>query len=246
MIAKAEIILKNNDNLNLNYHCGSIFHGYIMDIVDYDYANFLHSSNLKPFSQNITKKDNQIIWTINTLNEESFEKILVPLLKDNIQSIFLKQKKNICIIEKKEIIYESSYNDFTKKYYLAERLSKYIKCKFETPTSFKSYNNYLIFPDLQLMYNSLMKKYDANTNCFSIYDKEVLQELVICSKIIEYKLKSSEFCLEKTKIHSFSGEITIEINGNNTIKSLFYMLLHFGNFAGVGTKTALGMGKFSV
>lgn len=59
---------------------------------------------------------------------------------------------------------------------------------------------------------------------------------------MRYDLKSTTFSLEGVKIPSFIGKITIKITGTQTMANFAHMLFEFGEYAGVGIKTALGMG----
>ncbi|MBE7584012.1 CRISPR system precrRNA processing endoribonuclease RAMP protein Cas6 [Staphylococcus aureus] len=64
--------------------------------------------------------------------------------------------------------------------------------------------------------------------------------------IVDYKLKSTRFNLEKVKIPSFTGEIVFKIKGPLPFLQLTHFLLKFGEFSGSGMKTSLGMGKYSI
>ena len=87
-----------------------------------------------------------------------------------------------------------------------------------------------------------MNKFDSFAGNMSIKDEEVLNHLVRHTKLISYKLRSTFFHLEGIKIPSFTGEISIRINGPETLANLANLLIYFGNWAGVGIKTSLGMG----
>ena len=55
-----------------------------------------------------------------------------------------------------------------------------------------------------------------------------------------------KFHLEGVKIASFMGSITIKIGGPQSLVNLVHLLMYFGEYSGVGIKTAIGMGKISV
>ena len=73
-------------------------------------------------------------------------------------------------------------------------------------------------------------------------DEDALEQLCENTQIVRYDLKSVNFSLEGVRIPAFIGKITIKINGTKTMADFANMLLEFGTYAGVGIKTALGMG----
>jgi CRISPR-associated endoribonuclease Cas6 len=48
--------------------------------------------------------------------------------------------------------------------------------------------------------------------------------------------------MEGVKIPSFVGKITFRMHGAQTMTNLAQMLFRFGEYSGIGIKTALGMG----
>ncbi len=87
-----------------------------------------------------------------------------------------------------------------------------------------------------------MNKYSASSTDMEMYDAETLEQLVSNSEITQYKLRSVQFPLEGIKIPSFKGELTIKINGTITMAKYARLLARFGEYSGVGIKTAIGMG----
>ena len=75
-----------------------------------------------------------------------------------------------------------------------------------------------------------------------MYDEDVLEELVKNSTIVNYKLNSTYFQMEGIRIPSFRGKIGIKISGTDTIAKYARFLAEFGEYSGVGIKTAMGMG----
>ena len=62
------------------------------------------------------------------------------------------------------------------------------------------------------------------------------------SEIVRYRLQTVPFPLEKVQITGFTGSICIHIRGPETMARYLRMLFKFGEFAGVGIKTGMGMG----
>ena len=71
---------------------------------------------------------------------------------------------------------------------------------------------------------------------------QTLEALVEQSEIVRYRLQTVPFPLEKVQITGFTGSICIHIRGPETMARYLRMLFKFGEFAGVGIKTGMGMG----
>ncbi|MDD4570261.1 MAG: CRISPR-associated endoribonuclease Cas6 [Tepidanaerobacteraceae bacterium] len=243
MLGKLEVTLENKDNDRLSYSISTLFHGAMMEMIDTQYGETLHRDGLKPYSQHIEIENNIVKWVINTLSQEARNKIINPLL-DNLQSINLKHKDLILkVIEKNVRI--KTYDQLLNEKYFSDG-NRYINVQFTTPTAFKSQDMYVFFPELRLIYQSLMNKYDNSSMDTSIYSKEVLEHLVNNSNITKYQLKSTVFHLEGVKIPSFIGQITIKINGPQAMVNLANLLFAYGEYSGIGIKSAIGMGSIRI
>ena len=239
MLSSLQILI-NNDN-RINFNMGSILHGFLMEeIIRDENINIYHSEGIKTFSQGIYSYNDKQIWEISTLNESTYRDVILPILNMAEQYVYLKNKNINYKIESK-ILENISENELFEKYFFKKE--RYIKLNFITPTAFKSGGKYVNYPNLELIYKSIMSKYDNSTTENKIFDVEVIQELVKSSNIIEYKLRSTKFHLEKTSIPSFIGTITIKINASDNLLGLAHYMLKFGGYSSVGIKGALGMGR---
>ena len=54
------------------------------------------------------------------------------------------------------------------------------------------------------------------------------------------------FHLEGTSIPAFMGHMEVHINGPQPLVNLIHLLLRYGEYAGVGIKTAMGMGAMRI
>lgn len=239
----AKIGLELSCTSELSYQMSSMFHGALMELLPADYADYLHISQLHPYTQHLETRAGQWFWVVSCLNEEAIEKIIGQTL-EKLDSIVLK-KKNIAIkIVQKKIEYLSEVQ-MMKKFY-QEDCSKYIQIHFLTPTAFKQQGQYVFYPDIHCIFQSLMAKYDAAVKENQMLDDEALEQLCQNAKIIRYDLKSVNFALEGAKIPSFIGKITIKMRGTQTMANFANLLIKFGTFSGVGIKTSLGMGSYKI
>lgn len=242
MLSRLKIQLYTKDNIS--FQKASLFQGVIMEQIDKEYAVKLHQDGLHPYSQSIKYNGDKLIWNINTMNQEAYEQIILPLQKEQFKSVELKHNDLKLEIMGKEIS-DVSYQNLINTYYFGD-CSRYIRIRFTAPTSFKRAGRYVFYPDMSLIYNSLMNKYDEFAENGTIRTEEILEQLVEYSEIIRYNLRSVMFHIEGIKIPSFMGEVLIKINGPQPMVNLVHLLFQYGTYSGVGIKTAMGMGALEI
>lgn len=225
---------------NFGWWKGSALQGVLFEHIDFDYADRLHTFNLHPYSQYLYKTQEKVVWVINTLNDESYEKIIDPLLKSNFSGFKLKQGNEDVEISEKICIRKGErelLNEFYQK--PAER---HFSVEIATPAAFKHAGAYTILPEPWLFFQSLMNKYSAASETVDLMDEKTLEELDTKAVISRYRLHSAYYPLEGIKIPGFAGEMDFYIRGTETMARFVRLLLNFGEFSGIGVKTAMGMG----
>lgn len=241
MVGRLELTL---DSKEIDYKNSSNLQGVIMENIDNEYADILHTQGYNPYSQYVYTKDNKVIWCINTLDEKAYDKIIQRLLDDKFNEFTIKNRETpIKITEKR--IQKKSKNLFLEEFYNVKG-DKYYNIQFITPTSFKSNGRYMIFPGLRLMYKSLMKKYSASSTDMDMYDEDTLEQLIESSEITRYRLQSTVFPLEGVVIPSYKGSLSIRLHGNDTISRYARLLFSFGEYSGIGIKSSIGMGALKL
>ncbi len=239
MYAKLRIEL---DSSQISYQQSSNLQGVLMEQIDTDYAQELHQYSLNPYSQYVVKEKDKIVWYICTVNEEAYENIILPL--EELKQITIRRKEITTNVVGRSIeILEES--ELMKQFY-EESCDRYLNLQFCTPTAFKRDGKYVNYPDLRLVYGSLMRKYSAASEELDMYDEETLEELVRNSEIIRYRLQTMPFPLEKVQINGFVGNVCIKIKGTETLANYIRLLCRFGEYSGVGIKTSMGMGAMQL
>ena len=239
MYAKLRIEL---DSSQISYQQSSNLQGVLMEQIDTDYAQELHQYSLNPYSQYVVKEKDKIVWYICTVNEEAYENIILPL--EEMKQITIRRKEITTNVVGRSIeILEES--ELMKQFY-EESCDRYLNLQFCTPTAFRRDGKYVNYPDLRLVYGSLMRKYSAASEELDMYDEETLEELVRNSEIIRYRLQTMPFPLEKVQINGFVGNVCIKIKGTETLANYIRLLCRFGEYSGVGIKTSMGMGAMQL
>jgi CRISPR-associated endoribonuclease Cas6 len=214
-----------------------------MERADKAYAEAVHITGLHPYSQYISSKDG-LTWTIRTLNPDAYKGIIEPLLAPDFNGFNLTAKDiHVDIISKS--IKLKTYEDLMKTFN-SDAVEKYIKIEFESPTAFKRDSTYVFMPDTRLIFGSLMRKYSAASSSVDMTDEETLQYISDHSFISDFRIRSTRFPLEGTKIPSFMGEVTLHFRGTDTMARYARMLLEFGEYSGIGIKCGIGMGAIKI
>lgn len=239
----AKFTMKLKPTKEISYNMSSLFQGVIMELLPKDYAEFLHISMLKPYAIHLEKENDIWFLIVTTMNEEAYIKIIEnALLK--IDKLYIRHNDNLIYIEETNI-YKQLKKNIAKAFYNTET-NKIIEIRFVTPTAFKSQGDYVFFPEIRLIYQSLMNKYDINSDGSYLFDLDILDKLCTASKIVSYNIKSRYFHLEGTKIPSFIGTVKIKISANQTMTNFINMLFEYGLYSGVGVKCSLGMGAIKL
>lgn len=227
-----------------NVSMGSIFHGAWMELLDTNYVATLHEQGIRPYTQGlILAKEKQPIWRVTTLTDEAAEKMVQPLLSQ--QQLFLRQRHYVValqVMEEKSVTAES----LADRAFTEETVAKYGKLKFLTPTSFKHNESYMMFPDLTMIFASLLRKWNTFIPDIKVQEPDLEQKLAEVCLCTRYNLHSSIFALERTRITGFRGDMSFRFLGTEMEKRILSLLFSFAPFAGIGIKTALGMGQADI
>ena len=242
MLAELTLNFSNEPDF-LDERAGSVMQGVLMQLINQDFVTKLHQTGFNPYSQCLIKNDT-LEWHIRTTSEEACREMIDPILKSDFTEIRLEQKNLTLQIAKKE------FRSIPKKELLNEfysdKCSRYLHMEFQTPTAFKSNGHYIIMPDARLIFQSLMNKYSASGEDMQMYDQETLEEITSQIVVKNYRLRSTSFPLEGTRIPAFRGEMSIKTGGAETLARYVRLLARFGEFSGVGIKTGMGMGAFRI
>ena len=221
---------------------GPYLQGVIMDQIQSAYADHLHQLNFNPYSQYCCKDESNkhLIWNVSALTDEAAEQIIEPLRKmDLIElksigvSLPIASKSTYTI--NVETLLKSIYDDGGTK----------ADVRFLTPTAFKSRKTYVFMPTSRLLFQNLLMHYEQVYGNGDDVEEETLSYVEQHAKIVSYNLRSHYFANAAGKgkrIPAFIGSATFRFDGSPAMAGLARMLLKFAEYAGVGIKTAMGMG----
>ncbi len=223
------------------YALGPMLQSILMSHADEEYAKQLHATGFNPYSQYCSKDSNgNLVWRINTLTDDAEYRLLEPARKiesftlRNISASFAIAKQ---VSETKSVscLLEKLHGDTDARY----------RIHFAAPTAFKSKNRYVFMPDVRLIFQNLLMRYNQVYAGNSDIDAETVEYIAEHTDIASYSLRSHYFPRtmgRQDRIPAFIGIITLRVTGPQSLRGLVSMLLAFGEVAGVGIKTSMGMG----
>lgn len=223
----------------------SLMQGVLMEIINTDYAEYLHRTGLHPYSQSLLKgEDDTLIWTVNALNDEAKAQMIDVLADDGFNEFYLHHRDEKMTITNK-CLTGCSYSALMDEHFFGVH-PRSLRLSFLTPTSFKQNGQYALFPSIRLIFQSLMLKFDEASLESSIFSQEMLLHYEQYAKISSYQLRSTNFHLKGQRIHAFIGNLVIYIHGPMQMVNTAWMLARFGEYSGVGIKSGIGMGAMRV
>lgn len=244
MLGKLEMELCTEPQEFMSYEKAVILQSILMSELDKEYAEILHTSQLHPYSQSMVNQNGKNIWSVCTTNEEAYVKMIEHLHSTKFTNFYIEKEKWAVTVKNKKL-YQMPRNGLMEQYFF-EDSPRIIEVSFATPTAFKSQGQYVFYPELMLIYQSLMSKYEASSEKEVVKSIEVLEQLVDNSIVMSYNLHSCYYWISKAKIPAFMGRVKIKINGPQLMVNFANLLFRFGEYSGVGIKTAMGMGKINM
>lgn len=240
MFAKIELKLKCEKEIR--HQMASLFHGVLMECIDTGYAEYLHRSETHPYSSHLELRGEEWFWVVSTLNEEAYKYIIEEKLSKLTEFKIENKEMQVQVLEKK--ITKRDSDELEKKFY-QENCSRYVELQILTPMSFKQRGRYVFAPDVRLIYQSLINKYDKISDG-EMFDEDTLEYLIEHTFIANYNIRSMNFYMEGVKIPGFIGKLILKINGAQTMVNFGNILFEFGEYSGIGIKSSIGMGAVKI
>ena len=144
-------------------------------------------------------------------------------------------------LSKPQPVKEADYAAMAQQFF-TEQPPRKAEITFVTPTSFKAYGSYKIYPDNAYIFRSLLKRWNAYSGGLVLEEENLEQHLADAVKIIGYNLSLQQYSVGGAPIDAFKGRYTLLLRGTEAQNRIAALLLAYAEYAGIGIKTALGMG----
>lgn len=218
-------------------------HGCVMESLSPDHALAAHSAGLRPFSQHVLPEGNGFQWKFSCWDDplaDAFAQVFTVgkaiRLKQRGVEVRIRERTEDAVAEK----------DFFTRAFLAQDVPRLIDVRLLTPCTHKQQNAYALFPSAELLINNLYRRFCTFTSSLSIDDEDAKTALADSVRIHSYSLRSAAYYVEGNRIAGFIGRMTLEMHKSVHLARLGGMVLSFAPYAGIGIKTALGMGACEV
>ncbi len=217
---RLDLILQGRLPQNL----GEVAHGLLMSLPSF---SALHDEPVKPFSlfpESLGEQGASL--ELNLLGEFDPEPELARLAGRKLGSaqVLAVSGKVVC---------EGSFRELV----IAKPFRK-IPLIFKTPTAFRSQGKHRVFPEPELVFGSLLRRWNSLSplNFHEIPFSEIL--------VSRFRLTTEPFYLGNLTLIGFVGEVVYDLkNLSAPERRVVSALARFAQFAGVGYKTTMGMGK---
>lgn len=177
-----------------------------------------------------------LIWTVNLLNDAARQAVF-PVL-ESAKEIPLYE----LVLPVSEVHVSSAVS--AAEIIRAGRSCSENRAKliFLSPCAFKQAGRYAIYPQENLILQSLITHWNTTFPEYALTDSDALQALQQGLHIVDYNLHTTRYLLKETRIPSFLGNVTVEAHLAPPLLELWNTLLSFAPYGGIGIKTTLGMG----
>lgn len=245
MIRQYHLTLRSEEAIPFRSDLAYPLYGEIMRSVSQEFGEMAHEQGFTPLSQYIERIDgNSIRWHV-TLFGEWAEQEIAPFL-ESVSSIYL-DVRNITLRTEgaPEILQTTPKEILIKASGQTDAFSRR-EITLISPTTFKSAGEYVLFPSASLVIRSLVASWNAAADEVILDDEDMLRMLTEGIRIVGYRLSSTTYRIKGQHIPAFTGVLRFQSRLAAPLQTIWNALLLFGEYAGVGIKTALGMGGFRI
>jgi len=182
----------------------------------------------------------EVTFRLTTLNEEMLAAAISPIFLIMAEEKFLYLSRKPIVIGSIDLCQEK-FTSFSKLIANALPHPK-VTLDFTTPTSFKVRGVQSLFPDPKLVFSSLLRRWNA-------FSETKLPEEHIKSfasiKVSNYDLHTELVHFSRYKMIGYKGRTEFELPEDlgESFRRVVNALADFAPYAGVGVKTAMGMGQ---
>ena len=260
MIGSILIYLHPQEDIKIIGKGGETLYSFFLNVLNRENKNLakeIHDSKkekpltISPFLKgakssneySILSPNKSVSFRITYLKEELLELIIKGFISISAKNESVKLSNGKVIIEKVEMQkgMEANFSSFQELLSQAQN-DKTITLKFSSPTSFRSGGEQSLFPRPELVFSSLLKKWNGFSEIK--LTPEIVKEFEKI-RVNRYTLKTELVNFSKNKIIGFMGKITYELpeTFNKKFRKIINTLADFSLYSGVGYKTTMGMGQ---
>lgn len=140
--------------------------------------------------------------------------------------------------------HEAAYQSLTNLLFSAEPPPRRLVLEFTSPTMFKAGKRQTPFPMPELVFGSLLDRWNASESIPTPLPEEARTYARECLRLGRFSLRGRLVRLHGEPYHGFTGRVTFHtVNYDRYWMGMMAMLAQYAFYAGVGAKTTMGMGQ---
>lgn len=216
-------------------------YAWLLSHLSQERGDALHEQSIHPISQYVHRDGVQVQWIVNLLTDEAIEWFHPILEKESAAQL----RQGIVEFGERTVETIASAQTLIAR---AQNLSEDRRFALEmaTPTAFKQNSRYTIFPQESLILQSLVHRWESCFPELPLDDADAMLAMLAGVHIVDYRLHTLRYPLKQTRIPSFQGRIILESHLPVPLMEILKALYVFAPYAGLGIKTALGMGGVKI
>ncbi|MBP3655955.1 MAG: CRISPR system precrRNA processing endoribonuclease RAMP protein Cas6 [Clostridia bacterium] len=218
-------------------------YAWLLSMIPHEEGDRMHEQGIRPVSQYVwhDHKAQEDWWIVNLLNDEAIA-LFLPVLEQVKEADLHRQTIRFGMRQIERI---DSAQAFIQRAHALPEAKRY-EFLFSAPTSFKQNGRYVIFPQEALILQSLVGHWNLCYPEVTLDDPDAMQAILRGVYITDYKLQTLRHSLKQTRIPSFIGKVVLDVRLPAPLAEVFRTLYCFAPYAGMGIKTALGMGGVQI
>lgn len=241
MITRFQFTVSLPENAQADASWGYWLYSALLEQMPAEAAEWFHEQSFTPLSQYwlVDKFAHRACWRVSLLGDEAESLLLAPL--EALSRLNLRECAQPLAVSLEGRERYATLGEFWNRAAAMPDVPSH-QLRIWTPASFKSGGRYVIFPEARLILQNLVLRWNAIAPQCAISDEDALRMLEEKISIRDYRLQTSRFLLKEQRIPGFSGQIWLQNRLPAPLMEIWKLLLLFADFAGIGIKTALGMG----
>ncbi|MFW5665689.1 MAG: CRISPR system precrRNA processing endoribonuclease RAMP protein Cas6, partial [Coleofasciculus sp.] len=170
--------------------------------------------------------------------QEKAAKAIASLCLESVE--FLGARFTVVNRQDERSCYEQLYTSFVANE--PEPMRRF-ELEFTTPTAFAQQRLYLPFPLPALMFRSWLERWNHFAPVYLGRD-ELIGYLSEFAMVQRHQIKTRSLQLQRGYVNGFVGDVRLQVlkGTDPLLANVASLLVHYGQFAGTGVKTRLGMG----
>lgn len=238
MIQQFQLTLNALEGVRIPQAWAYRLYGWLMSQISSEFGEQMHLQGEHPIAHFLcfSPEKQSLIWTVNLLNDAA-RQVVSPVLESAKEiplhelTLPVSEIRTFPAVSAEELIRSGRSHSETRA-----------KIAFLSPCAFKQSGRYTIFPQENLILQSLITHWNTTFPEYALTDSDALQALQQGLHIVDFNLHTTRYLLKETRIPSFLGNVTVEAHLAPPLLELWNTLLSFAPYGGIGIKTTLGMG----